>query len=280
MVTGMMERPDSGITTLFTLGKPNSKAAQAGKDASYASRPIEVEVIGNESSKREQTASVLKLKPYLKPALAAAAVILMGFAMFFSGLSARAVTPEQMYKAIEGAGNIHVVQFTSGETESVQEMWMSRSRGIYIIRTGRELVLRDLTRGIRKRKETANSTPEVETLSADESTKIKQIINGSLGIMPGNDVSQLPPGCKWEEVEEIDLEPEFQDCQVYDLIWNMDNQVLMKWQYFVESASGLPRKVKSYRASSNDKKYEFQMEIHIEYLSDEEINAAIEEASF
>ena len=124
------------------------------------------------------------------------------------------------------------------------------------------------------------SITEVEKVTEYESAKIRQIIDGTLGIMPGNDVSQLPPGYKWKELDDIDLEPEFQDCKVYDLIWSLDNQVLMKWQYFVESASGRPRRVKSYRASSNDRQYEFQMEIHIEYLGDEEINAAIEEASF
>ena len=282
MVTGMMERPDSGITTLFTLGKSEGKAAQAGKDASYASRSIEVEVIGaNKSFKRDQKASVLKLKQYLKPALAAAAVILIGFAMLFRAPMVKAVSgTERIYIAIKGADNIYVSEFTHGDPEPVLKQLVSRPRSIYMTRTRQEMVLWDVTKGIRKRKETANSITEVEMLSANKSTNIKQIINGTLGIMPGNDVSELPAGHKWKDVDDIDLEPEFQDCEVYDLIWSLDNQVLMKWQYFVESASGRPRRVKSYRASSNDKQYEFQMDIRIEYLADEKINAAIEEASF
>jgi len=285
MVTGMMERPDSGITTLFTLGEPNGEAAQAGKDASYASRPIEVEVIGaNESSKREQKASVLKLKQYLKPALAAAAVILIGFAMFFRAPAVKAVSgPGQIYIAIKGADNIYVSEFTPDDPKPVQEQWVSHSRSIYMTRTGQEMVLWDVTRGIRKRKETANSITEVETVTENRSAEIRQIINGTLGIMPGNDVSELPPGHKWIEVDDIDLEPEFQDCKVYDLTWseinNGGDSVSWKWRLFIETDSCRPKKVESSLMSPTDEKYIPLKDTVINYLDEDEIKTAIEQAS-
>ena len=286
MVTGMMERADSGITTLFTLGKPDGKAAQEGKDASYASRPIKVEVIGaSKSYKREQKASVLKLKWCLRPALTAAAVILIGFAMFFRAPTVKALSgPEQIYIAVKGADNTYVSEFRHGDPKPVREQWVSRSRGIYMTRTGPQMVLWDLTKGIRKRKETANSTTEVETLTENKSAEIRQKINGTLGIMPVNDASQLPADHKWIEVDDIDLEPEFQDCKVYDLTWSKINNrgepVSWRWRLFIETDSYRPNKVESSSMSPTDEKYIPHKYIVIKYLDEDEIKTAIEQASY
>ena len=161
---------------------------------------------------------------------------------------------------------------------------VSRPRSIYMTRTRQEMVLWDVTKGIRKRKETANSITEVEMLSANKSTNIKQIINGTLGIMPGNDVSELPAGHKWKDVDDIDLEPEFQDCKVYDLTWskinNRDEPVFWRWRLFIETDSCRPKKVESSSMSPTDEKYIPHKYKEIKYLDEDEIKTVIEEASF
>ncbi|UCF16334.1 MAG: hypothetical protein JSW59_02530, partial [Phycisphaerales bacterium] len=240
MVTGIMERPDSEITTLFTLGKPDDKAGLDAPDESYAFRPIKVEVIGTdtEASERKQMASVISLKRFLKPLIAAAAVILIGFAVFFRAPAVKAVGPEQIYIAIVGADNIHVSQFMPGKTEAVQEKWVSRSRGIYMTRTGQKLVLWDIANGLRKSKDTVDGVTKVETLTEKDSASIKQKINGTLGITPSTNISDLPPETKWNRVADNTIEPEVQDCEVYDLTWSGGKTVLKRWRCFVESASG------------------------------------------
>jgi hypothetical protein len=92
------------------------------------------------------------LKQYLKPAIAAAAVILIGIAIFFQTPPFKAVAgPEKIYAAIKRAENIHVSQFMPGGTKPIQEKWLSRSQGIYLTRTGQKFVLWNIADGVKKK---------------------------------------------------------------------------------------------------------------------------------
>jgi hypothetical protein len=283
MVKKIMGRPDSGVVTLFNLGKPDGKAG--APDGSHALRPFKVEVIGAETepSQPEQWASILKIRRFLKPALAAAAVILIGFAIFFSIMPARAVSPEQLYQAIKGADDIHVSQFTPGNPEPVQEMWVSRSREIYMTRTGSELVLFDTAAGLRKSKATLTTATEAVSLTESKRAAIKQQIDGTLGITPSSNIADLPAGSKWSKTTNSPPEPEVRDCEVYELTWteknSADETVSWKWRCFVESASGQPRRTEYYRRSTNDEQYIPHRYTVIEYLGIAGIENAIEEAS-
>lgn len=277
-VEGMIERPDSGIETRFTF----RESVESGPGEIRADVPIEVEVSGShdDSTDRKLPASIVKLKHYFGPAIAAAAVVLVGLAFFLNGSAARAVGVKRVYEAIKGADNIHISIFTPGRTEPVEEKWMSRSRGIYMSRTAQALVLWDIPNGLRKRKETVDAATEVEPLTKDGSAEIRQLIDGTLGVTPSADVSDLPLNHKWSRVTDSTLESESQDCEIYDLTWPDRNNILGKpvswrWRYFVESGSGLPRRVKASRRLSADEKYVLQRDTVVEYLADGEIETAV-----
>jgi len=53
----------------------------------------------------------LNLKPLFKASLAAAAVIAIGLALLFNAPAAKAVTIEQICRAIENARNIYITTF-------------------------------------------------------------------------------------------------------------------------------------------------------------------------
>ncbi len=285
MVKGMIERPDSGVATLFTLGKPED--GEAGQDKSYASRPFEVQLLGKdtESSERRQNASVRKLKRFLKPSLAAAAVILVGVAILLQTPPVKAVAgPEQIYKAIQGADNIHVVHSTPGKADAPQEKWLSRSRGIYMTKTGQEVVLWDTTANLKRKKEAADASAKISPLPEGDSIRIKQKITGTLGMSPFENTSEISANAEWKRVAHIRLEPAVQNRQVYDLLWSEENRrgdlVFKRWRYFVVSATSLPRKIRHFRRDSAGGKYILYSETDIDYLSDEMMKTAIEEASF
>jgi len=283
MVKGMMERPDSGIATLFTLGKSNGNN---GKDEPHAFPPIKVQVIGaNRSSKRSRNASFLNRKLLLKPVLATAAVILIGFAIFFQAPAVKAVAgPEQIYKAIKGADNIHISQFMPGNPEPVQEKWLSRSRGIYMTRTGQEFVLWDITNGQKNIQETFGAETETLKLTKNEIATIKKKINGTLGITPFNNISDIPPDAKWKESKGVDIEPEFEDCKVFDREWseinNAGETVFIRWRYFIESSLCRPKQVESSSMALTDVKYIQYNHKVIEYVDEKDVETAIAKASF
>ena len=123
------ERGDSGITTCFTFREQGQQSVQTESNE-YANWPIEVQVLSPEklestkaarSSAPRQRTLLLNLKRQIKPALAAAAVILIGVAFFFGTSAARAVDLDRIYKAVKIAPNIRITRFKAGETEPERE---------------------------------------------------------------------------------------------------------------------------------------------------------------
>jgi len=276
-VERMIERPDSGIATRFTF----RESADSAPGEIRSDVPIEVVVSGSrdESASRSQPAAIVKLKKYLGPAVAAAAAVIIGLSLFLNGSTAKAVGIKRLYEAIKGADNIHVSRFIPSETEPVEEKWVSRSRGLYMSRTEPVLVLWDIGNGLRKRKEAVDGVTQVEPLTKDGSAQIGQLIDGTLGITPFPSLSDLPQGHKWSRVTDSALE------EVYDLTWtemsnNRAEQVDWRCRYFVESGSGLPRKVTASRRSSADDEYVVQTDMIVEYLGRAEIETAVNKAGF
>lgn len=282
-ITHMLERPDSGIATRFTFHE--IEESRPGRIRPLPQIDVEVVEARERRPVRERPAATLKLKPYIKVAIAAAAVVLIGSALLLRTPPAKAVDLERIYNAIKGADNIHVAHFRPGNTKATQEEWVSRSRGLYMSISGTRFVLWDIRSGVKKSKETFDAETETENLIEASTGAIKERINGTLGIVPFANVSDVPADAKWNKVAYRDLGPEVQGSEVYDLTWievsnSLGEPVHMRWRCFTEPASGLPRRVQSYRASSADVEYVLQMDAVVEHLGDGEIDAAIEEASF
>ncbi|MHC4331406.1 MAG: hypothetical protein ACYSWW_25150, partial [Planctomycetota bacterium] len=121
-VYAIAERPDSGVATRFTFREQTGRGAGRQSGRMYADWPVDVQVFEQEkpadigvtkaapdavSPEPKQEVSVVNLQRYIKPAIAAAAVILIGFAFFFGTSAAKAIDLNQIYRAIGIAGNIH-----------------------------------------------------------------------------------------------------------------------------------------------------------------------------
>lgn len=281
-ITHMLERPDSGIATRFTFRE--TEESRPGQIRPLPQIDVEVVEARERRPVRGRPAAILKLKPYVKLAVAAAAVVLIGSALLLRTPPAKAVDLERIYNAIKGADNIHVSHFRPGDTEPVQEMWVSRSRGLYMSISGSELVLWDIASGLRKRKETSDAETQIVHLTESSAASIKERINGTLGIVPFSKISDVPPDAEWKRVDNKAFETEVQGYEVYDLSWSAENNdgnpVLKRWSYFVESTSTLPHRVRVYRRSSADEEYTLQTDSLIDYLGDGDIDTAIKDASF
>ena len=288
---GVAEQSDSGIATCFTLHQANNQSVQTESNERYSNWPIDVQVLGQEQSENVETAGlsapgqralILNLKRHIKPAFAAA-VILIGFALFFGTSAARAVDLDRIYKAVKRAPNVHVTDFKAGETEPERDIWVSRSLSIYMLKVGQELTLWDFRAGSRKVKSFHNVVPQAVPLTEADATTAKRTINSPLGIMPFNKMSDVPADAKWNRVSDDALQAGTLDCEVYDLTWTRSSlrseTKLGKWRVFVDSNTNLPRKAQFYDKFPTDAEYVLRNELVVEYLSDREVEAAVEEAS-
>jgi len=291
---GLAERGGSEIATCFTLREQGDQSAETEANEMYADWPIDVQVLSQErleksetaettgSSAPKQRALILSLKRHIRPAIAAAAVILIGFALFFGTSVAKAVNLDRIYGTVKRARNIHITNFIAGETEPEREEWVSRSLNIHMLKVGQELTLWDFRARPRKIKSFHNVAPKTVTLTEGEAAAEIRKINSPLIIMPFDNVSGVPGDAKWDRAHDHAFQSGTQDSEVYDLTWTdvtiPGKPVLKKWCVLVDSRNR-PQKTQFYSKSPTDAEYLLWNELAVEYLSDDDMKTAIEEAS-
>jgi len=288
------EQGDSEIATCFTFHEQGDQSTETESNEMYADWPIDVQVLNQEgledaetaetagSSVPRQGALILTLKRHIKPAIAAAAVVLIGVALFFGTSPAKAVGLGQIRKALERARNIHISNFVRGGTEPEQERWMSRSLGMYMLKVGQERVLWDFRAGPKKVESSHNAAPKAVPFTEADAAAARRRIDGPPGIVPFDNVSDVPGDAKWKRSPDDSFESGTQDCEVYDLTWtavtNRGKPVLKKWRVFVDPGTNRLRKAQSFDRLSADDEYVLQSQYEVEYLSDDDMKTAIEEA--
>jgi hypothetical protein len=297
-IYGISERAESDVVTRYHIDESAKAKAVSETEELYAGFPVRVDVMRHEeevnaeqpvpaidfAATLKQKISVKKLKPLFKTAVAAAAVILIAVVLFRNIPTARAVTLERIYEAIEKVKNVHIASFVPGKTRPTQERWVSRTANTYLLKTEKESVLWDIGKGVRKSKQADTTVAETVPLTAVLVADAEKKITGSLGLMPFYDMKDIPKDAEWSRVTDGDLEAMPQGIEAYDLIWPAKaldgSQVFKKWRVFADSETNLPRRIEWYKKSAADSEYTLSSSAAVEYLSDSEIQKIIKEASF
>jgi len=294
---GIAERLESEVVTIYHIDKSDEAQSLGESDDLYAGFPISVEIAAHNdkvdveqplssidlTTALKRKVSAMNLKSLLKAGIAVTAVILIGLALLLNTQTAKAVTIDQIYKAIEKVKNVYISSFVPGKTEPTQERWVSRTLSIYMLKTGKELVLWDLANKVRKTKQLDTDSVETTSLSEDLIIDINKKISGSLGIMPFYDISEIPPGAEWHRVDNEILEVA-EEIQIYDLRWakrKFGGSAEFKiWRVFADGKTSLPQKVEWYTRFADDAEFVLETVMVVEYLDESEIQAVIRDASF
>jgi hypothetical protein len=297
-IYGIAERVESDVVTIYHVDESAKAETPSEPDDIYAGFPIRVETINREDRVNAGGATstidfgaVLKhkvlamnMKPLVKTAAAVAAVILIAVVLFQNIPTAKAVTLERIYEAIEKIRNVHIASFVPGRTKPTQERWISRTANTYMLKTEKESVLWDITKGVRKSKQLNAAITETVPLTTVSVADAETKITGSLGLMPFYDISDVPEGADWSRVADKDLEAAAKGVEVYDLTWTEraydGSTVSKKWRFFVNAKADLPQKIEIYQILPTDTEYILKSLMAIEYLSESEIQEVIKEASF
>ena len=132
-----------------------------------------------------------------------------------------------------------------------------------------------------KNKNSETGVSNIEQLTDDLRTDIDQRIRRSLGLTPFYDISDLPKDSEWLPVED---HPEAAEgFKVYDLKWTDKTNlsyVLKKWQFFIDTQTFLPTKIKVYSTERGQDQYNLEMVMLAEQKSDSEIRKDIQDAGF
>lgn len=293
-----VERVESEVVTIYHIDESAKAQAISESDDLYAGFPIRVEMPGRENrvdveqpgaiidftDRLKHKVSALNVKALLKTGVAAAAVILIGLALLLNAPAAKAVTIERICKALENAKNVHIVTSDPNKTESTQERWVSRTLNIYMLKAGKELVLWDIPDRIEKVKALDTGLVETKAMSAEIVVEIEKTISGTLGLLPFTDISDIPPGAEWKIVTDDALQAGTEGIEVYELTWTKKaydgSEVFFEWLFFVEPKKNLPKRTEFYQKLATDSEYTLMSVKIVEYLSDNEMEAVFQEASF
>ncbi len=293
----IVEQPESEITTAYHINESAKTRIASESDDLYAGFPIRVDITRREEVKAEQPVpaidftatlkqkvSIEKLKPLLKTSAVAAAIILMAVILFQNIPTAKAVTLERIYKAIEKVRNVHITSFTPPNKEPTQELWISRTLNIYVTKTAKQSVLWDIANKTRKTKQLDTGIIKTVRLIDDIIVDIKRKMSSTLDLMPFYDVSDVPENADWNLVATKDLDTTNKGIEVYDLTWIEraydSSTVFKKWRVFADSETNIPQRIEWYEKSASDAEYILSLMMMVEYLNDNEIKEVIKEASF
>jgi predicted anti-sigma-YlaC factor YlaD len=284
------ERPESGVATVFHI----DTTARVETESLYAGFPVRVEMANlgsQEQSHIEEYEKVVKLKPVsknlrplLKIALPAAALIMLGVGLLFNVHTAKGLAIEQIYRAIDMARNIHISRLVPDNQKPVQEVWIARNSGLYVIKTENECTLRDVSNSIQKTKDLGTGAIKQTSLSSDNLVALRNMIYGSLGIMPFDKSSDIPPDAIWSEITDFDHSTGVDNMKVYELRWTEKTLRSLTshriCRVFTDASTNLPQKIQSFKQSASDSQPVMESTMIIEYPGDEEIFAKAKGMSF
>jgi predicted anti-sigma-YlaC factor YlaD len=287
-IYGIAERPESGVVTVFRI----DTTAKAETEGLYAGFPVRVETVGSEEQPPiEEQEKVVKLKPasrnlrpLLKIALPAAALIMLGIGLFFNVHTAKGLAIEQIYRAVDAVKNIHITSFVPDKQKAVQEIWTARSSGLYVVKKGNECILWNVSDGVKKTKDLSTGIIKQTSLSSDALAGIATKVQGPLDIMPFRTPSDIPADAKWSEITDSEPAVKISNTKVYELSWAesaYDGSMTQRsWRIFMDISTNLPLKIQWFKQSASDPEPVVESIMVIEYPGDEEIPARAEGMSF
>lgn len=297
-VYGIVERAESDVVTTYHLNESAAVQTAIQSDDHYAGFPIRVEVAASENPAiAEESAStisflpavrrrwaLLNLRPLIVPVAIVAAAVFVAVTLFFTTPTAKAVTMEQIYKAIEKIRNVYIVSSEDGQTKPTQELWVSKTLNVYMTKTEKEIVLWDIDNGIRKTR--SLGTGVIDTVPLTDATRagIERKMSGSLGLMPFYDMSDIPHGAQWCRVRDNALETTIKGSEVYDLMWlskGYDGSTQSwKWRVFVNFKTNVPHRIEWYQESTGDEGHNLSSVNVVEQLDESQMRAVLRQISF
>jgi hypothetical protein len=292
-VYGIAERPESGVVTVFKINRAAEVKQQIEVESPYAGFPVNVERVdsgGTEQTHNEEYEKVVKLRPaskglrpFLKIALPAAAMIMVAAGLFYHVSAAKGLGIERIYRAVDVVKNIHVSSIDPDSQKTVQDIWISRNSGLYVIKTKNQCVLRDINNRIRKDR-LDTGTIEQTSLNGETLTSISTKIHSALDIMPFPTPTDIPAGSKWSEMTDSGLAAANGNTEVYELSWSettsIGSTIQRSRRIIADALTNLPQKIQYFKQEASDPEPVLESIVIIEYPAEEEILAMTEAMSF
>jgi len=298
-IYNIAERAESDVVTVYYIDESAKTEARSESDDIYTGFPVRVEAANREDKVNtgpsasaiafgavlKQKVSAMKLKSLAKAAVAAAAVILIAVALFLSTQTAKAVSIDQIYEALERIRNVYLAAFDVEKTKPTQEMWVSQALNIMILKSETQCVLWDIKNKSEKSRDLDTDSITMTELDNDALVKIEKTMKAPWGLLPFDNISKIPPGAKWQQVPDKNIGNIVPDTEVYDLIWIpekklSDSAARRKWRGYVDSKTRLPKRVEWWLKLAEEEEYKLVTITTVSYPTVAEVQAAVRDVGF
>jgi len=195
-VYGIAERADSSVGTVYSVkGETQETYDDCAEDASRdelicpgGASPVVV-VSEKRSNRTSRVLSHRSLRPYMKAAFLAAAMIPLTIVLHFSAPLAVGLTVHQVEGDILAkARNIHVLEYSVDPNSPSRQMWYARDRKILIDEAANSQTIYDLAAGCQKQilGSGADRSLQVTDLSDEIMARLPEFVKHHLAVS-GND---------------------------------------------------------------------------------------------
>jgi len=297
-VYGILERKESGIVTCFKVDESARDSIVGSPDDLYEDWPIEVQVFDKSSEtetieaggsgaavsrKPKRRLSTLNVRPFIKPAAVAAAVLLVAI-LLLKGPVAKAVDLGRIYEALERIKNVCLTAFVPEKAKPTQEVWISQALNIKMFKTEKECVLWDLKGKSKKSRDLNTGSITMAELDSSILVEVEETMKAPWGLLPFDDISRVSEDAKWQKVADENIETTIPDTEVYDLVWiekTLGGSIVhRKWRGYIEIETTLPKRIEWWEKLAKDEEYELTTVINVTYPATVEIRAVIIDAGF
>jgi hypothetical protein len=212
---------------------------------------------------------------------AAAALILIAVGLFLFPLTADGkIALAQVLHGLANVQNVCILSLAPDREEPIRTEWVSKSLGIKLYELTDRVVLRDIKKLTIRIKNLASGEITTTAISPDKLEESRENIEGTLGLLPFSDITDVPDDAQWNHVSDEDVETVIPGTEVYDLIWNESEGGITywrKWRLFIDTATNLPQRQERYRKPSVGDEYVLRSVRVVSYPSESEIEGLIAE---
>lgn len=292
----ILQRPNSGITTCFSL---RSASPQAGNPAN-SQEAYSLQVLRHRPDTVRSTAAntpqpaagsrkkdaVLHLLRSRKFQTAAAAVFLLfGMMFLFRPSAARAVPLHQIYQAVQDVQNLHITRTSPASRTPLEEIWISKESELLVIKNQAGSVLWDLSRNTRKIKASGTDGMQTQLLEEGQVNNQRKYMERFFDLMPFDDVSSLPDNASWNQVPLENPADTVPGTTLYELTWHqqpgdVDTIRYFKWRCYLDLKTNLPQKTELYISSDPENGYELINTTTAQSISKETFGQALQSLGF
>lgn len=284
-LTWIAQRPSSDVLTCLRLRKQEDNAPRTKGDALYADYPVDVQVLRRTpvSSRRgsEQPfpyrlagqRAVAAMKRVPRWAVAAAAVLVLGYAMFVGTPSVHAVTLKQLYEALQKASNVCIASILPDADTPRQKEWISRSLNLSMFEDRDVYALWDMSDRTIRTKPLENGNAEVRRMSDEVFARGQKRMADATGLVPFDEITNLPEEATWERVATAQVS----GALAYDLVWTTPiptippTQRTERFRFFVDPRTHLPSRLEMYSQIPTQQEPRCHKVLIVTYPTDKEI---------